>query len=122
MAKMSEYYVYILASKRNGTLYAGMTGNLGKRAVQHKGQNTNQFAAKYDVNKLVYYEKQDSLETAVKREKQIKKWRRQWKIKLIEKTNPEWNDLFGEVINAGSPVAKPKQRLLGDGNVDVEEN
>jgi putative endonuclease len=105
---MSEYYVYILASKRNGTLYVGMTEDIAKRVVRHKDRRANQFAAKYDVGKLVYYEKHKSQEEAIKREKQVKKWRRQWKLELIEKYNSEWQDLFGEVINTGSPVARPK--------------
>jgi putative endonuclease len=95
---MQEYYVYILASKRNGTLYVGMTKELGKRIVRHKNKRANQYAAKYDVDKLVYYEKHKNQEDALKREKQIKKWRRQWKMKLIENHNPEWDDLFREVI------------------------
>ena len=107
MAVMREYYVYILASKRNGTLYVGMTEDIGKRTVRHKGRQANEFTAKYDVLKLVYYEKHKSLEEAVKREKQLKRWRRQWKMKLIEKGNAEWRDLFGEVINTGPPAAKP---------------
>ena len=109
---MQEYYVYILASKKNGTLYVGMTEDIGKRTVRHKGRRANEFTAKYDVLKLVYYEMHNSLEEAVKREKQIKRWRRQWKLKLIEKHNSGWRDLFGEVIeemkNAGSPAAGPK--------------
>jgi putative endonuclease len=95
---MREYYVYILAGKKNGTLYVGMTKELGKRVVRHKSKRANQFAAKYDVDKLVYYEKHKSLEEAVKREKQLKKWNRRWKMKLIENHNPEWDDLFREVI------------------------
>jgi len=95
---MREHYVYILASRKNGTLYIGMTEELGKRVVRHKDKRTNQFAAKYDVDKLVYYEKHKSLEEAVKRENQVKKWRREWKIKLIEKQNPDWVDLFSDVI------------------------
>jgi len=106
---MLEYYVYILASKRNGTLYVGMTEDIAKRVVRHRGRKANQFTAKYDVLKLVYYEKHKSLEEAVKREKQLKKWRRQWKLKLIEKHNSEWQDLFGEVINTGPPAAGPKK-------------
>ena len=105
---MSKHYVYILASKRNGTLYVGMAGELSKRVIRHKDKRANQFAAKYDVGKLVYYEKHKSLEDAIKREKQLKKWRREWKIKLIEKQNSEWEDLFIKLIkikNGGSPVA-----------------
>ncbi len=112
---MQEHYVYILAGKRNGTLYVGMTKSLTKRVVRHKDHRANQFTAKYDVNKLVYYEKQNSLEDAVKREKQIKKWRRQWKIKVIERANPEWDDLFSELIKgkiSGSPVANPPAKSV----------
>ena len=98
MRNMQEYYVYILASKRNGTLYVGMTDDIAKRVVRHKSRRANQFAAKYDVDKLVYYEKHRSLEEALKREKQVKKWRRQWKMRMIEKQNPAWEDLFSEVI------------------------
>jgi putative endonuclease len=98
MVVMKEYYVYILASKRNGTLYVGMTEELEKRVVRHKDKRANQFAAKYDVKKLVYYEKQGSLEEAIKREKQLKKWNRRWKIRIIEQFNPGWEDLSGKVI------------------------
>ena len=101
---MQEYYVYILASEKNGMLYVGMAEDIAKRTVRHKGRQANEFTAKYDVLKLVYYEKHKSLEEAVKREKQLKKWRRQWKMKLIEKQNPEWQDFFGEVINTGPPA------------------
>lgn len=110
-AGMCEYYVYILASRRNGTLYVGMTEDIAKRIVRHKGRQANEFTAKYDVLKLVYYETQKSLEEAVKREKQIKKWRRQWKIKLIEKHNPGWEDLFRTILKIkinGPPAAKPE--------------
>jgi putative endonuclease len=105
---MQEYYVYILASGKNRTLYVGMTEDIGKRIVRHKGRQANEFTAKYEVLKLVYYEKHKSLEETIKREKQLKKWQRQWKMKLIEKDNAEWQDLFGEVINSGPPVAKPR--------------
>jgi putative endonuclease len=108
---MQEYYVYILASRRNGTLYVGMTEDIAKRVVRHKGRQANEFTAKYDVLKLIYYETHKSLEEAVKREKQIKKWRRQWKIKLIEKRNPGWDDLFRTIMKTkitGPPAAKPK--------------
>ncbi len=108
MAKTQEYYVYILASKRNGTLYVGMTKDLGERIIRHKGRRANEFTAKYDVLKLVYYEKHKSLDETVKREKQLKKRRRQWKMVLIEKQNHEWQDLSSEFINTGSPVANPK--------------
>jgi putative endonuclease len=102
-AEMREYYVYILASKRNGTLYVGMTEDIAKRVIRHKGRQANEFTAKYDVLKLVYYERHKSLEEAVKREKQVKKWNRRWKIRIIEQLNPKWEDLFSETINANNP-------------------
>ena len=95
-AGMQEHYVYILASKKNGTLYVGMAEDIAKRLVRHKGRQGNEFTAKYDVLKLVYYEKHKSLEGAVKREKQLKKWNRRWKLQLIEKHNPKWEDLYDE--------------------------
>ncbi len=100
---MQEYYVYILASKKNGTLYVGMTEDIGKRVVRHKGRQANEFTAKYDVLKLVYYEKHKSMEEAVKREKQLKKYNRRWKIRLIEQLNPTWEDLFSKIINLKNP-------------------
>lgn len=102
-AGMQEYYVYILASGKNGTLYVGMAEDIAKRVVRHKGRQGNEFTAKYDVLKLVYYEKHKSLEEAVKREKQLKKWNRRWKIRIIEQLNPKWEDLFSETINTNNP-------------------
>jgi len=90
-AKM--YYVYILASKRNGTLYIGVTSNLEKRVEEHKQDIRKGFSSKYSVHKLVYFEMSQDVESAIVREKQIKKWNRAWKIRLIEQENPEWNDL-----------------------------
>ena len=93
------YYVYILASKQDGTLYIGMTNNLFNRSFQHKlKQDPNSFTAKYNVNKLVYYEEYQYVQDAILREKQMKKWDRQWKIKLIEKDNPAWRDLFIDML------------------------
>ena len=89
-----QYYVYILASKRNGTLYTGMTSNLHKRIWQHKNKFIPGFTEKYKVTNLVYYEIHEDPVGAITREKQIKKWNRAWKIKLIETENPEWCDLF----------------------------
>jgi len=97
---MKSYFVYILASRRNGTLYIGMTGNVLKRANQHKNNLVKSFAAKYDVYKLVYYERYHNVNDAINREKQLKKWNRQWKMELIEKENPEWRDLFDELVEA----------------------
>ncbi len=90
---MKTYYVYILASQRNGTLYIGVTGNLLKRIDEHKKRAVEGFTKKYDVKKLVYFESTSDINSALVREKQMKKWRRQWKINLIEKNNPDWVDL-----------------------------
>ena len=88
------YYVYILASKRNGALYIGVTNNLEQRVYQHKHKLIDGFTSKYNIDKLVYYEETPDIVSAITREKQLKKWNRDWKIKLIEKVNLEWNDLF----------------------------
>jgi len=88
-----NYYVYILASKRNGTLYIGVTNDLFRRVEEHKKKLVKGFTSKYNVNKLVYYEEFDYIEDAIYREKQLKKWRRKWKLDLIEKENPTWHDL-----------------------------
>ena len=94
MKKEKHYFIYILASKRNGTLYIGVTNGLMKRIFQHKlNANNNSFALKYGVDKLVYYEIFDNIELAIAREKQLKKWKRAWKIELIEKNNPTWRDI-----------------------------
>jgi len=88
------YCVYILASARNGTLYVGVTSNLLQRVWQHKEGLADGFTKKYEISSLVWYEQHDSAESAITREKQIKKWNRMWKIRLIEATNPYWNDLY----------------------------
>ena len=91
---MKTYYVYILASKRNGTLYIGVTDNLKNRVYQHKTGLCNGFTKKYNIDKLVYFERFDSIDYAIVREKRLKKWNREWKIRLIEEKNPNWTDLF----------------------------
>ena len=91
---MGQYFLYILASKRNGTLYIGVTNNLLKRVHQHKNDVTEGFTRKYNVHSLVYYEVFNRIQDAITREKQMKKWKRQWKMELIEKSNPNWEDLF----------------------------
>jgi putative endonuclease len=96
---MKQYYVYILASKRNGTLYTGVTNDLQKRVLQHKNDTIEGFTNKYNVHMLVYFEKHNSIAAAIAREKQIKSWKRRWKLELIEKHNPEWNDLFYVNVN-----------------------
>ena len=91
-----SYYVYILASKRNGTLYIGVTNNLEKRVAEHKTKIFEGFTEKYDVNELVFFEETNDINSAIAREKQLKKWNRDWKLKLIEKSNPDWKDLSKE--------------------------
>ena len=89
--------VYILASERNGTLYIGVTSDLVKRIWQHKNDLIDGFTKKYQVHCLVYYEILSDMNEAIKREKQIKKWNRQWKLTLIEKDNPIWKDLYDDI-------------------------
>ena len=91
---MRMFYVYIMSSKRNGTVYIGITNNLAKRIYEHKNKKFRGFSAKYNVCNLVYYEAYDSITTTIKREKQLKAWKRNWKIQLIEKTNPGWECLY----------------------------
>ncbi|MGA2173062.1 MAG: GIY-YIG nuclease family protein [Sedimentisphaerales bacterium] len=91
---MGEYFVYILASKRNGTLYIGVTNNLLKRVDEHKNNLIPGFTNKYGVHNLVYYERYNDIYDAIAREKRMKKWKREWKMELIEKSNPEWRDLY----------------------------
>jgi len=93
-----QFYVYMLASKRNGTLYTGVTSNLIQRVWQHKHDMVEGFTKKYKVKKLVYYEVHDNAESEITREKQMKKWRRKWKLRLIEDSNPEWKDLYEEIL------------------------
>ena len=89
--------VYILASKRNGTLYIGVTSDLVKRAWEHKNGITGGFTKKYNVHRLVHYELFEDMISAIMREKQMKKWRRAWKIELIEKDNRDWRDLWPDI-------------------------
>ena len=89
--------VYILANKRNGTLYTGVTTNLVKRIWEHKNDTHEGFTKKYQVHRLVYFEQHQTMDAAITREKRIKKWNRQWKIKLIEKSNPQWRDLWDDI-------------------------
>ncbi len=96
---MRQYYVYILASQKNGTLYVGVTNDLIKRVWQHKNKVADGFTKKYRIDKLVYYEATENIESAILREKQLKKWNRAWKIRLIQEKNLEWKDLYNEIIN-----------------------
>jgi putative endonuclease len=92
------YYVYLLARKRDGTLYLGVTNDIGRRVWEHKTKAIGGFSARYGVDKLVWYEVYDRIDEAIAREKDIKKWRRDWKIRLIEEMNPTWADLY-EILN-----------------------
>ena len=94
-----DYYVYVLASQRNGTLYVGITSNLIKRIWEHKNKAIEGFTQKYNVDKLVYFEQYRDPKNAIKREKRLKKYNRQWKLELIEKENPEWRDLYNELVS-----------------------
>ncbi len=88
------YYVYLLASRKHGTLYLGVTNNLVRRIYEHKSKAAPGFTARYGVNRLMWFENYQDPVTAISREKEIKKWRRDWKIRLIEETNPDWLDLY----------------------------
>ena len=88
-----QYYVYILTNKKNGTLYIGITSNLERRVFEHKNKIKKGFTSKYNLNQLMYFEIFEDVLLAIKREKQLKKWNRQWKINLIEKDNKDWIDL-----------------------------
>ena len=101
--------VYILASRRDGTLYVGVTSDLVKRIYEHKNNLADGFTKRYGVHTLVYYELHGEMIEAIQREKQIKKWNRQWKVELIEKTNPEWKDLWPEIIG-GEETGLPLPR------------
>jgi putative endonuclease len=102
--------VYILASRRNGTLYVGVTSDLPQRVTLHKQNLVGGFTKKYHVHQLVYCETHRTMDAAIRREKQIKEWRRLWKIRLIENMNPEWIDLFdkitGEVLDGPADVSR----------------
>jgi putative endonuclease len=88
------YYVYLLASRKNGTLYLGVTNDLLRRVHEHKSKSLPGFSSRYDVNLLVWFESYDDPANAIAREKDLKKWRREWKVRLINRANPAWNDLY----------------------------
>ena len=95
---MKSFFVYILASKRNGTLYIGVTSNLIKRINEHNSDAVAGFTSKYKIHDLVYFEALQTAEDAITREKQLKAWKRDWKVQLIEKNNPNWEDLYYKLI------------------------
>jgi putative endonuclease len=94
---LRTYYVYILASKRNGTLYIGVTNDLIRRIYEHKNDMTEGFTKRYRIHRLIYYEEFNNVNDAITREKRMKKWKRSWKIELIKSVNYEWRDLYGEL-------------------------
>ena len=96
---MSPGFVYILSNKRNGTIYIGVTSNLVKRIWEHKQHVVESFTKKYDVTNLVYFEQLENINEAIAREKQLKNWRRNWKVALIEKDNPSWKDLYNSILD-----------------------
>jgi putative endonuclease len=93
-----DYFVYLMASGRNGTLYVGVTNNLVRRVFEHRSGDVDGFTSRYRVHHLVWFESSGSIESAIQREKQIKNWQRNWKISLIEKANPEWRDLYPTLL------------------------
>jgi putative endonuclease len=98
MPKQKQYWVYIITNKKNGSLYIGVTSDLVKRIWQHKQKLVEGFSSRYNLTQLVYLESYNDVELAIRREKRLKKYKRQWKINLIEQENPEWNDLYQEII------------------------
>jgi putative endonuclease len=94
-----QYYIYILASQKNGTLYIGVTNNIERRVLEHKEKINQGFSSRYNISRLVYFETFQYINDAILREKRLKKWNRQWKINLIEEENKEWNDLSEDWYN-----------------------
>ena len=94
-------YIYIMSNKKNGTLYVGVTSDLMKRIYEHKESFVDSFTQKYNLKKLVYYEVYENIEEAIIREKQLKKWRREWKVSLIVKENDQWMDLYAGLVENG---------------------
>jgi putative endonuclease len=104
---IKSFYVCMLCSTRNGTLYVGMTSDLIKRVYEHKNNLADGFTKKYNVHCLAWYEVHRTAEAAIQREKQIKKWERAWKLRLIEEHNPEWKDLYYDLLEtSGFPPAR----------------
>ena len=95
---MKQPAVYLLATGKRGTLYIGVTSNLVARTWQHREHVVAGFTKRYDVTKLVWYELHGTMDTAILREKQLKKWNREWKLRLVQESNPEWRDLWGDIV------------------------
>jgi len=98
LSKEHRYFVYLMASQRNGTLYVGVTSDLAGRAGEHRDELREGFTKKYGIHLLVWFEEFADIHEAILREKRIKKWRRTWKLELIEKMNPDWSDLFEQIV------------------------
>lgn len=102
-----DYFAYLLASAKHGTVYVGVTNNLIRRAYEHRTNAVDGFTKKYGVHRLVGYESTPSIEAAIGREKRIKNWRRAWKIALIEKENPAWRDLYEDLLGSVGAGSSP---------------
>jgi putative endonuclease len=107
-------YVYLLASDRNGTLYVGITSNLLLRTWQHRELILEGFTEKYDATRLVWYEAHSTMDSAIQREKRIKKWNRAWKIRLIDEMNPAWRDLWPDIVGLVPKATSMDSRLRGN--------
>ncbi len=94
----NQYYIYMLTNKPNGVLYVGVTNDLIRRVYEHKNHLAKGFTQKYQLDKLVWFEQTEDINSAITREKQLKNWKRQWKIELIEKQNPSWQDLYANIL------------------------
>lgn len=96
---MKEYYVYIMASTKDGVIYIGVTGNLKQRVHQHREGLVEGFSKRYKTKRLVYFESASDIQSCIEREKQLKNWKRLWKKELIEKSNPQWEDLWHKIVS-----------------------
>ena|ERR1700754_4711872 len=99
MAPQRQFYVYMLASKTGGTIYIGVTNDIVRRCFEHRSKFVDSFTERYDVDRLVYFERFDDAPSAIQREKRLKKWNRKWKVRLIEQSNPNWLDLYPEIAS-----------------------
>ncbi|MCE1165695.1 MAG: GIY-YIG nuclease family protein [Bacteroidetes bacterium] len=120
MEERRSYFVYLLASKKHGTLYTGVTNNLIRRVIEHREKLIKGFTAKYNVNKLVYFESFTYVDKAINREKCIKEWHREWKIRLIETDNKEWRDLIYDFATE-KELSDLKEVIIQDYNYSQNE-
>jgi putative endonuclease len=103
---VTSYYVYILASRKHGTLYIGVTNDLIRRVYEHRSDAVKGFTSSHGIDRLVYFEETANIESAIRREKRLKKWPRDWKLDLIERHNPEWVDLFPSLATSSAVVTR----------------